>query len=167
MTTFHDEPQATVTRLRARPAHVDFGAGWRSDDHPDIDWQVRWLPETGEIWAVNEHDQVHRILLGRIEDRSDVDTALAGWDKPGVARDLGWAMTRVDALPVGAEVDGDVWGTLADIEEEAGDEEEAWARITAFYLDRGCVLVRVTGTDEPEEWLLEAGLARRLGLPVP
>ncbi|GBF05071.1 hypothetical protein DAERI_030237 [Deinococcus aerius] len=65
-----------------------------------------------------------------------------------------------------AEVDGDVWGTLADIEEEAGNEEEAWAKIVAFYLDRGCVLVRVTDADEPEEWLLEAELARRLGLPV-
>ncbi|WP_104990099.1 hypothetical protein [Deinococcus sp. NW-56] len=63
-----------------------------------------------------------------------------------------------------AEVDGDVWGTLEDIEETAGDEEEAWAKIVAFYLDRGCVLVRVTGTEEPEEWLLEEGLARRLGL---
>lgn len=66
-----------------------------------------------------------------------------------------------------AEVDGDVWGTLADIEEEAGNEEEAWAKIVAFYLDRGCVLVRVTDADEPEEWLLEAGLARRLGLRMP
>lgn len=63
-----------------------------------------------------------------------------------------------------AEVDGDLWGTLADLEEEAGDEEEAWAKIVAFYLDRGCVRVRVTGTDEPEEWLLEEALARRLGL---
>ncbi|SMB91683.1 hypothetical protein SAMN00790413_01243 [Deinococcus hopiensis KR-140] len=63
-----------------------------------------------------------------------------------------------------AEVEGDVWGTLADIEEEAGNEEEAWGKITAFYLDRGCVLVRVTDAEEPEEWLLEEGLARRLGL---
>lgn len=63
-----------------------------------------------------------------------------------------------------AEVDGDVWGTLSDLDEEAGDEEEAWAKIVAFYLDRGCVLVRVTGTDEPEEWLLAEELARRLGL---
>lgn len=63
-----------------------------------------------------------------------------------------------------AEVDGDVWGTLEDIEETAGNEEDAWAKIVAFYLDRGCVLVRVTGTEEPEEWLLEEGLARRLGL---
>ncbi|MCP2015571.1 hypothetical protein L1280_002739 [Deinococcus sp. HSC-46F16] len=63
-----------------------------------------------------------------------------------------------------AEVDGDVWGTLEDIEETAGNEEDAWAKIVAFYLDRGCVLVRVTGSEEPEEWLLEEGLARRLGL---
>ncbi|MBB5233491.1 hypothetical protein [Deinococcus budaensis] len=63
-----------------------------------------------------------------------------------------------------AEVDGDVWGTLADLEEEAGDEEEAWARIVAFYLERGCVRVRVVDAPEPEEWVLEEALARRLGL---
>lgn len=67
-----------------------------------------------------------------------------------------------------AEVDGDVWGTLADIEEQAGDEEEAWAKIKAFYLSRGCVLVQVTDAEEPEEWLLAEELARRLGLlPAP
>lgn len=67
-----------------------------------------------------------------------------------------------------AEVDGDLWGTLEDIDETAGSEEEAWDKIRAFYLDRGCVLVRVTGPDihpdEPEEWIFAAGLARRLGL---
>ncbi|MFC4639556.1 hypothetical protein [Deinococcus hohokamensis] len=68
-----------------------------------------------------------------------------------------------------AEVDGDVWGTLEDLDETASDEEEAWAKICAFYLERGCVLVRVTGpeateTDEPEEWIFTAELARRLGL---
>lgn len=63
-----------------------------------------------------------------------------------------------------AEVEGDLWGTLADLEEEAGSEEEAWQKIARFYLGRGCVLLRVAGQDEPEEWLLEEGLARRLGL---
>ena len=66
-----------------------------------------------------------------------------------------------------AEVDGDVWGTLAELEEEAGDEEEAWAKIVAFYLGRGCVRVRVVDAPEPEEWLLEEALARRLGLTAP
>lgn len=63
-----------------------------------------------------------------------------------------------------AEIDGDVWGTLADIEEEAGDEEAAWAKIVAFYLGRGCVLVRVTEAEEPEEWIFAEELAGRLGL---
>ncbi|WP_221088989.1 hypothetical protein [Deinococcus aquaedulcis] len=65
-----------------------------------------------------------------------------------------------------AEVDGDLWGTLEDIEEEAGSEDEAWAKIVAFYLERGCVLVQVQGLDEPEDWILSEDLARRLGLPV-
>lgn len=63
-----------------------------------------------------------------------------------------------------AEVEGDVWGTLADIDEQARNEEEAWMKIKAFYLDRGCVLVRVTDAEEPEEWLLAEELAQRLGL---
>ncbi|MCD0158777.1 MULTISPECIES: hypothetical protein [unclassified Deinococcus] len=63
-----------------------------------------------------------------------------------------------------ADVDGDVWGTLEDIEETADTEEEAWEKIVAFYLGRECVLVRVQDTEEPEEWILGQELARRLGL---
>ncbi|GAA5435315.1 hypothetical protein ACMT4L_15100 [Deinococcus sp. A31D244] len=63
-----------------------------------------------------------------------------------------------------ADVDGDVWGTLEDIEETADTEEEAWEKIVAFYLGRECVLVRVEDTEEPEEWVLGQELARRLGL---
>ncbi len=62
------------------------------------------------------------------------------------------------------DVDGDVWGTLEDIDETAADEEEAWAKVVAFYLGRGCVMVRVTDQEEPEEWLFTEELARRLGL---
>ena len=67
-----------------------------------------------------------------------------------------------------AEVEGDLWGTLEDIDETAADEQEAWDKIRDFYLGRGCVLVRVTGPDihpdEPEEWIFAGALARRLGL---
>ncbi|GGR49083.1 hypothetical protein GCM10008959_07850 [Deinococcus seoulensis] len=63
-----------------------------------------------------------------------------------------------------ADVDGDVWGTLEDIEETADTEDEAWEKIVAFYLGRECVLVRVEDTEEPEEWVLGRELARRLGL---
>lgn len=62
------------------------------------------------------------------------------------------------------DVDGDVWGTLEDLDESAANEEEAWAKIVAFYQGRGCVLVRVTGLEEPEDWLFTEALARRLGL---
>lgn len=63
-----------------------------------------------------------------------------------------------------AEVDGDLWGTLQDIEETAHTEAEAWQKICAFYEERGCVRIVVDGTDEPEEWILSESLARRLGL---
>ncbi|MFD1730089.1 hypothetical protein ACFSC4_01565 [Deinococcus malanensis] len=63
-----------------------------------------------------------------------------------------------------ADVDGDLWGTLEDLDETAADEEEAWDKICSFYLERGCVLVSVEGLEEPEEWILTAELARRLGL---
>lgn len=63
-----------------------------------------------------------------------------------------------------AEVEGDLWGTLEDIEETAQSEAEAWTKIKAFYLDRQCVLIELTGGPEPEEWIVSETLARRLGL---
>ncbi len=63
-----------------------------------------------------------------------------------------------------AEVEGDLWETLADLDETAQDEAEAWQKITAFYLDRGAVLIKVTGLDDTEEWIFSEPLAARLGL---
>lgn len=63
-----------------------------------------------------------------------------------------------------AEVDGDLWGTLEDLEETATTDEEAWQKIMNFYQGRGCLLVQVTGAPEREEWLLSEELAARLGL---
>ena len=68
------------------------------------------------------------------------------------------------------EIEAEVWETLADLELEAASEEDAWAMIRAFYLERGCVLVRVGEEDGPdlpderEEWLFDEELARRLEL---
>lgn len=62
------------------------------------------------------------------------------------------------------EVDGDLWGTLEDLDETAKSDDEAWQKIRAFYLDRGCVLVKITDADELEEWIFSEALARRLGL---
>ena len=63
-----------------------------------------------------------------------------------------------------ADVDGDVWGTLQDLEETATSEDEAWQKIVAFYTERGCVLVQITDAPEREEWLVSEDLARRLQL---
>lgn len=63
-----------------------------------------------------------------------------------------------------SEVDGDLWGTLEDIEESAKTEAEAWQKIVNFYQERGCILVRVADTDELEEWILSEDLATRLNL---
>jgi len=58
------------------------------------------------------------------------------------------------------EIDGDVWGTLEDLEYSAGNETEAWEQIKGFYLERGCTLLKV-GTDE---YILSDVLARKLKL---
>ncbi|MBC7645703.1 MAG: hypothetical protein H7095_01135 [Pseudopedobacter sp.] len=58
------------------------------------------------------------------------------------------------------EIDGDVWGTLEDLEYEAGSEDEAWELIKGFYLERGCTLLKVNA----DEYILNDVLARKLGL---
>lgn len=103
--------------------------------------------------------------LARLYERGDrLDLRREGEHyAPDEAVDAYALSAHAEALQ-SAEVDGDLWGTLADIEEEAASDEEAWAKICAFYQRRGCVLLRVTGGDEREEWIFEESLARRLGL---
>ncbi|WP_148234919.1 hypothetical protein [Deinococcus maricopensis] len=66
---------------------------------------------------------------------------------------------HVEALRT-EDIDGDLWDALEDLDETAADEDEAWRKIRAFYLDRGCVALHV-GDDE---YLLTEALARRLNL---
>lgn len=66
---------------------------------------------------------------------------------------------HVEALRA-ESLDGDVMGTLADLELEARDEDEAWEKIKAWYVPRGCVVLRV-GRDE---YVLAESVARRLAL---
>jgi hypothetical protein len=118
------------------------------------------LPPTIVLSATDWQDFLDSLYErgDRLERRAP-DTVVA----PDEEVDAYTLSAHVEALRSG-EVDGDVWGTLEDIEETAGDENEAWAKITAFYRSRGCVLVQVLDQEEPEEWLLSEALARRLGL---
>lgn len=65
-----------------------------------------------------------------------------------------------------AEFDGDLPGTLADLELDVdpSDEAAAWAAVRAFYLDRGHVLLQVEGEGEDDEWIFHPELLARLGL---
>lgn len=63
-----------------------------------------------------------------------------------------------------AEIDGDLWGTLEDIDETATSDTEAWQKIRAFYAGRDCVLIKITDASESEEWIITERLAQRLRL---
>ncbi|ACO45724.1 hypothetical protein [Deinococcus deserti] len=109
-------------------------------------------------------DQWEKLLAGLYERDDRLELREAGQTYPNhEAVDAYVLSGHAEALR-SADVDGDIWETLEDLDETAADEEEAWAKICAFYLERGCVLVRVSGMEEPEEWILTAELARRLGL---
>lgn len=76
-----------------------------------------------------------------------------------------------------SEIDGDLWGTLEDIEENAANESEAWAAICRFYWERDCILISISNgksrnsytkelaedlPDDLEEWLVDIDLWQRL-----
>lgn len=63
-----------------------------------------------------------------------------------------------------SEIDGDLWGTLEDLEETAQTELEAWDKIKAFYFAREFVMVRITDARELEEWFFSEKLLRHLDL---
>lgn len=103
--------------------------------------------------------------LSSLYERDDrLEVRLAGEHYPrSEAVDTYTLSAHAEAL-LSEEVDGDVWGTLEDIDETAGNEEEAWDKICAFYAQRGCVRVCISGLPEREEWILVGPLARRLRL---
>lgn len=59
------------------------------------------------------------------------------------------------------EIDGDLWGTLQDLEETAQSEAEAWHKIRQFYLARGYYLLDM---GEAEQWIFAPEVLRKLGL---
>lgn len=104
-------------------------------------------------------------FLASLFERDDrIERKEAGQTYPKEEQVDAYALSAHAEALQSAEVDGDLWGTLEDIEEQASSEEEAWQNICAFYLERGCVLIQVTDAPEREEWILAEGLARRLGL---
>ncbi|WP_425147167.1 hypothetical protein [Deinococcus sp.] len=111
--------------------------------------------------------QWDEFLAGLYERGERLERREAGQSYPqGEAVDAYVLSAHAEAL-YSQDIDPELWETLADIELEADDEEDAWAMIRDFYLERGCVLVRVgegTGPDDREEWLLNEALAERLGL---
>lgn len=106
-------------------------------------------------------DQWHDFLAGLYERGDRLDRQVPGESYP---RD-----ERVDAYVFSAhaeainsdDIDGDLWGTLEDLDLEAASEEQGWQLIRDFYLERGCVILAI---EHDGEWIVEEGLARRLGL---
>jgi len=77
-----------------------------------------------------------------------------------------WVLSAHAEAFFSQDIDPEVWDTLADLELEAANEEDAWAMIREFYLERGNVLVVIgdgVGEDR-EEWIFSEALASRLGL---
>ena len=101
-------------------------------------------------------------LLARLYERGDrLEFRRSGTDYPRSETVDAYVLSGHAEALLSDEFDGDVWDTLADIDEEAADEAQAWAKIKAFYLDRGNVLLHLGAG---EEWIFEEALARRLGL---
>ncbi len=97
-------------------------------------------------------------LLARLRERDDRLEFGEPANKDEIVDDYVFS-GHVEALRA-ESLEGDVLGTLADLELEARDEDEAWETIKAWYVPRGCVVLRV-GDDE---YVLAENLARRLQL---
>ncbi|WP_293913342.1 hypothetical protein [Deinococcus sp.] len=101
-------------------------------------------------------------LLARLYERGDrLEFRQEGTDYPRSEKVDAYVLSGHAEALLSDEFEGDLWGTLADIDEAAADEAEAWDKIKAFYLGRGHVLLHLGAG---EEWIFEEALARRLGL---
>ncbi|WP_420596313.1 hypothetical protein [Deinococcus sp.] len=101
-------------------------------------------------------------LLANLYERDDrLDFRQPGESYPRSEKVDAYVMSGHAEALLSGDIDGDIWDTLADIDEEASDEAEAWAKIKAYYLARDNVLLHL---GEGEEWIFGESLARRLGL---
>lgn len=113
--------------------------------------EIEWTPDAFETFLSGlreRDDRLERLGPGEVPSR---DEAVDEYVFSG----------HVEALH-SEDIDGDVWGTLADLDLTAPSEERAWEQIKAFYLERGCVLLRVDG----DEYLVGEELAGRLGMLI-
>ncbi len=93
-----------------------------------------------------DHQLFRRVPGERYPHKEDVDL---------------YAISAYAEALISDEIDGDLWNTLSDLEETAPSEEEAWAKIKAFYLARGYMLLYL---GEGEEWIFAPEVLRQLGL---
>jgi hypothetical protein len=80
---------------------VEFGRNWREGD---MQFEVAWVADTGELYAMAEpvdrkgitSAQVTVEVLAVLADRAQVDTALDGWQDATAQPDsLAWVRARV------------------------------------------------------------------------
>lgn len=113
---------------------------------------------SGDAWEKFQHSLYER--SERLEQRQPGQTY-----KPDEKVDV-WVLSAHAEALFSQDIDPEVWDTLADLDLEAASEEDAWALIKGFYLERGNVLVVVgdgVGEDR-EEWIFSEALVQRLGL---
>ena len=122
-----------------------------------------WPPQFWHSRAVIELDpQDFNALLGSLLERKEAllfKSEAGKREKNDEDVDLYVFSGHLEALK-SDEIDGDVWGTLEDLEYSAGNETEAWEQIKSFYLERGCTLLKVSS----DEYILSDVLARKLKL---
>ncbi len=82
---------------------VEFGRAWREGD---MQFEVAWVADTGEVYAMAEPvarkgistSQVTVEVLGVIDGRDRVDAVMAGWQEALSGADsLAWVRARVAA----------------------------------------------------------------------
>jgi hypothetical protein len=86
---------------RRASEEIELGREWSEND---MQFEVSWIADTGEVYAMAEPYSRHEIsaesvtveILGVIPEREVVDSVLAGWrDEMGKPDSLAWVRARV------------------------------------------------------------------------
>ena len=79
--------------VRAAAIEVDFG--WWESFGNTRRYRVSWIPDTGEVYALDAHtDEVE--VLGAVTNRDDIERLMDGWwDECRKANALQWVRERL------------------------------------------------------------------------
>jgi hypothetical protein len=89
---------------RRQSEEVELGDSWTDSNDPGTTYEISWIEDTGEIYAMREEQSTSPTasptvqMMGKVTKREELESRLDGWqDAMGQSNSLNWVRERLRA----------------------------------------------------------------------